>query len=363
MYHLKVLSGGRKLCSLPSPEGFTSHLTFGEPQSLPAAWFGCGHYPALDKRTPASFCRQHTEISLLREYIWLSCDAWVDFSSLKVTQPGTPHLTLLVFVIIKFLLIKLHLLMGVLFTVCCGLRSALGSARMKRWMFFVGTSPLYLLSGGNSKRIKNSCRQSMFGPVCTAAQVLLGKSEGLLHQFPCLGYEDYLFPRVGLRMGQLAYSSSGHLAAAWIGSLVHRGCPIVLSIVGGSLSPMTCLGALCPEVKNVLDWGQPRRCVVKFVCSTMAAQGFAVLDSGHGHGTAYEAMLRQRPMCHNWKDPKLKYTTMYWGDLGRKVRKKKNVLNCKTYRGQEVTIFCTEIVIGLIGSGRDWSKVELMSPF
>ena len=39
--------------------------------------------------------------------------------------------------------------------------------------------------------------------------------------------------------------------------------------------------------------------VVKFVCSTSAAQGFTSSDPGRVHGTAHQAMLRRRPTCHN----------------------------------------------------------------
>ena len=45
--------------------------------------------------------------------------------------------------------------------------------------------------------------------------------------------------------------------------------------------------------------GSPRGQVVKFVCSAMAAQGFAGLDLGWGHGTTRWAMLRRRPIYHN----------------------------------------------------------------
>ena len=31
-------------------------------------------------------------------------------------------------------------------------------------------------------------------------------------------------------------------------------------------------------------------------------------------------MLRWHPTCHNQKDPQLKHTTMYWGDLGRRKK-------------------------------------------
>ena len=45
--------------------------------------------------------------------------------------------------------------------------------------------------------------------------------------------------------------------------------------------------------------GWPHDGVVKFSHSTSAAQGFAGSDGGRINGTAYEAMLRQRPTCHN----------------------------------------------------------------
>ena len=41
--------------------------------------------------------------------------------------------------------------------------------------------------------------------------------------------------------------------------------------------------------------GPPHGRVVKFVCSTLVAQGFPGWDPGHRHGTAHQAMLRQRP--------------------------------------------------------------------
>ena len=39
--------------------------------------------------------------------------------------------------------------------------------------------------------------------------------------------------------------------------------------------------------------------------------------------TTRQAMLRRHPTCHNQKDPKLKYTTLYWGEFGEKKQKKK----------------------------------------
>ena len=45
--------------------------------------------------------------------------------------------------------------------------------------------------------------------------------------------------------------------------------------------------------------GQPCGRVVKFARSALAAQGFTGSNPGCGHGTAYQAMLRRRPTCHN----------------------------------------------------------------
>ena len=41
--------------------------------------------------------------------------------------------------------------------------------------------------------------------------------------------------------------------------------------------------------------GWPRGRGVKFMHSALAAQGFAGLDPGHGHGAAHQAMLRRCP--------------------------------------------------------------------
>ena len=62
--------------------------------------------------------------------------------------------------------------------------------------------------------------------------------------------------------------------------------------------------------------------MVKFARSASAAQGFAGLDPGRGHGTAHQATLRQHPICHNQKNPQLDCTTMYWGGFGGKKKKK-----------------------------------------
>ena len=63
----------------------------------------------------------------------------------------------------------------------------------------------------------------------------------------------------------------------------------------------------------------------EFACSASAAQGFAGLDPGRGHGTTHQAMLRQCPTYHNQKDPQLEYTAMYWGVLWREEKKKQRL--------------------------------------
>ena len=52
-------------------------------------------------------------------------------------------------------------------------------------------------------------------------------------------------------------------------------------------------------LKVWIFWVQPRGQVVKFTCSTSAAQGSAGLDPGRGPSTAHQAMLRWHPTCHN----------------------------------------------------------------
>ena len=66
--------------------------------------------------------------------------------------------------------------------------------------------------------------------------------------------------------------------------------------------------------------------MVKFVHSTLAAQGFAGSDPGCRHGTAHKDMLRQHATCHNENEAQLKHITMYWEDLVRKSRGKKRRL-------------------------------------
>ena len=62
--------------------------------------------------------------------------------------------------------------------------------------------------------------------------------------------------------------------------------------------------------------------VVKCAHSALAAQGFTSSDSGHGRGTALQAMLRWRLTEHNQKDLQLEYIAMYWAVLGRRRRRK-----------------------------------------
>ena len=73
-----------------------------------------------------------------------------------------------------------------------------------------------------------------------------------------------------------------------------------------------------------------------FVCSAWVAWGFISSDPGHRPSTAHQAMLRQRPTCHNQKDLQLEYTTAYWGALGRRRRKKRRRLATDVNLGANV---------------------------
>ena len=80
-------------------------------------------------------------------------------------------------------------------------------------------------------------------------------------------------------------------------------------------------------LKKEISGGQPCGRVVKFTRSAWAAQGFAASDPGRVHGTAHQAMLRQRPTQHNQRDSQLEYATMYWGALGRRIKNKRKIGN------------------------------------
>ena len=53
----------------------------------------------------------------------------------------------------------------------------------------------------------------------------------------------------------------------------------------------------------------------------LVAQDLAGSDPGCRHGTTHQAMLRQHPTCHNWKDPELKIYNYVPGDFGEKKEK------------------------------------------
>ena len=55
-----------------------------------------------------------------------------------------------------------------------------------------------------------------------------------------------------------------------------------------------------------------------------AAQCFVGSNPGRGHGTAHQTTLRQRPTCHNQKDPQRNIqlcTGGLWGEKGEKFKK------------------------------------------
>ena len=84
------------------------------------------------------------------------------------------------------------------------------------------------------------------------------------------------------------------------------------------------INSMCTNENNYVG-GRLCGQLVTFMRSASAAQGFTGSDPGHGHGTTHQAMLRQHPTCHNWKDPQLKYYIL--GDLGRKSKKKRKKEN------------------------------------
>ena len=105
--------------------------------------------------------------------------------------------------------------------------------------------------------------------------------------------------------------------------------------------------------------------MVKFVRSAWA-EGFASLDPGCRHGTAHQAMLRQRPTQHNQKDLQLEYTTMYWGTLGRrKIKEDRQQMlaqghSLKKITGVMVKMWPQEKALCLCVWGRD---TVLIFPF
>ena len=56
-----------------------------------------------------------------------------------------------------------------------------------------------------------------------------------------------------------------------------------------------------------------------------AAQCFVGSNPGRGHGTAHQTMLRQRPTCHNWKDPQRRMYNYVLGGFGEKKEKIKSL--------------------------------------
>ena len=62
--------------------------------------------------------------------------------------------------------------------------------------------------------------------------------------------------------------------------------------------------------------------MVKFVHSALAAQGFASLDPGHGHGTAHQAMLRLHPHIAQPEGPTTRIYNYVLGGFGNKKKEK-----------------------------------------
>ena len=73
--------------------------------------------------------------------------------------------------------------------------------------------------------------------------------------------------------------------------------------------------------KKLLPWGGPRGRVVKCAHQAAEVQGFAGSDPGRRHGTAHRAMLRQRPTCHNQKDPQPRMCNCVLRGFGKEKKK------------------------------------------
>ena len=86
-------------------------------------------------------------------------------------------------------------------------------------------------------------------------------------------------------------------------------------------------GNFFPKIQKGTRRGRPRGQVVKFAHSASAAQGFACSDPGRGCGTVQQAMLRWCPIRHNQKHSQLECTTMYWGALERRKKKRNKEIN------------------------------------
>ena len=71
------------------------------------------------------------------------------------------------------------------------------------------------------------------------------------------------------------------------------------------------------------NWGQPRGRVVKFVHSDSAAQGFAGLDPGCGHGTARSGHAETESLMPQLEGLTTEIYNYVLGALGEKKQKTK----------------------------------------
>ena len=67
--------------------------------------------------------------------------------------------------------------------------------------------------------------------------------------------------------------------------------------------------------------------MVTFARSTLEAQGFAGLDSGHGHGTAQSGHFEVASQMPQLEGPTTKIYKYVLGEFGEKKQKKKKIGN------------------------------------
>ena len=65
-----------------------------------------------------------------------------------------------------------------------------------------------------------------------------------------------------------------------------------------------------------------------------AAQCFVGSNPGRGHGTAHQTTLRQRPTCHNYRDPQRRTYNYVLGGFWEKKEEIKSLKKKKETMGQ-----------------------------
>lgn len=170
----------------------------------------------------------------------------VDFPHSNSTTGNCLLPIVLVCAIIKVLLLKLPLTLGVVLTVQGGWKTELGLVCMKGWTALVRPQRMCL----SRDNMIESSSHSSFSLICISAQDHLGASAMLCS--PNLWPPFTLRSQVTLRMGHL-FGMLQCLYNSMILPLVPRGCHIMSSTVEGNLFPRFYKGAKCPDADNSVD--------------------------------------------------------------------------------------------------------------